>query len=51
MMSQFYISRHAGGVTYLCIRDENHPWYGYTIKRLADSAPTAHRYTLNQTEN
>lgn len=33
MMDQFYTSTH-GPVRYLCIRDENHPWYGYAIKRL-----------------
>ena len=35
MMDQFYISRHAGGVVYLCLRDPDHPWYGSVIKRLA----------------
>lgn len=34
MMDQFYVSRHAGGVTYLCLRDINHPWYGEVVKRL-----------------
>ena len=34
MMTQFYASHHAGGVTYLCIRDEANPWYGYAIRRL-----------------
>lgn len=33
MMTQFYVSYH-GPVVYLCLRDENHPWYGYAIKRL-----------------
>ena len=32
-MTQFYVSYH-GPVVYLCLRDENHPWYGYAIKRL-----------------
>lgn len=40
MMEQFYVSRFAGGVTYLCLRDDNNPWYGYAIKRL-DKGPTA----------
>ncbi len=35
MMYQFYVSRHAGGVTYLCLRDPNHPWYGTPVRRLA----------------
>jgi hypothetical protein len=34
MMTQFYISRHAGGVVYLCLRDINHPWYGEVIQRM-----------------
>lgn len=34
MMDQFYTSRHAGGVVYLCLRDPDHPWYGYALKRL-----------------
>ena len=34
MMDQFYLSRHAGGVVYLCVRDEDHPWYGYVVRRL-----------------
>ena len=33
-MNQFYTSRHAGGVVYLCIRDDDNPWYGYVIKRM-----------------
>ena len=32
-MTQFYVSYH-GPVIYLCLRDENHPWYGQAIKRL-----------------
>lgn len=34
MMDQFYVSRHAGGVTYLCERDPDHQWYGTVVKRL-----------------
>ncbi len=34
MMDQFYISRNAGGVVYLCLRDLNNPWYGEAIKRM-----------------
>ncbi len=34
MMQQFYLSYH-GPVTYLCLRDEQHVWYGYAIKRLS----------------
>ena len=33
MMTQFYV-HYLGPVIYLCLRDENHPWYGYAIKRL-----------------
>lgn len=33
MMDHFYTSRH-GTVVYLCIRDADHPWYGYVVKRL-----------------
>ena len=33
MMTQFYVSYQGLGV-YLCLRYENHPWYGYAIKRL-----------------
>lgn len=33
MMDQFYVSRH-GPVTYLCLRDADHPWYGVAVKRL-----------------
>ena len=32
-MTQFYV-HYLGPVIYLCLRDENHPWYGYGIKRL-----------------
>jgi hypothetical protein len=39
MMDQFYVSRHAGGVTYLCLRDEDNPWYGHSIKRLDTPEP------------
>ncbi len=34
-MDQFYLSRHAGGVTYLCLRDLEHVWYGEVVRRLA----------------
>ena len=34
MMDQFYISRHANNVIYLCLRDIDHYWYGSVIKRL-----------------
>lgn len=34
MMDHFYTSHHANGVVYLCIRDEDNPWYGYVVKRL-----------------
>ena len=34
MMDQFYISKHAGGVVYLCLRDLKNPWYGEVIKRM-----------------
>ena len=34
MMDQFYISKHAGGVVYLCLRDLENPWYGEVIKRM-----------------
>lgn len=34
MMDQFYISRFAGGVTYLCLRDRDNPWYGHALRRL-----------------
>lgn len=35
MMDYFYVSRHAGGVTYLCQRDYLMPWYGYVVRKLA----------------
>ena len=38
MMAQFYVSYH-GPVVYLCLRDGNHPWYGYAIKRLDKEQP------------
>ena len=34
MMDQFYISRHAGGVVYLCLRYLDNPWYGEALVRL-----------------
>ena len=34
MMQQFYVSRHANSVTYLCLRDPVHVWYGTVVKRL-----------------
>lgn len=45
MMDQFYTSHHAGGVTYLCIRDNNNPWYGYAIRRL-DKEPNVKYYII-----
>ena len=33
-MDQFYISRYAGGVVYLCLRDLDNPWYGELVVRL-----------------
>lgn len=33
-MAQFYTAQFASGVLYLCIRDPDHPWYGYAIRRL-----------------
>lgn len=35
MMDQFFVSRHVGNVTYLCLRDIDHPWYGEVVRRLA----------------
>ena len=39
MMNQFYVSRHAGGVTYLCQRNDDNPWYGFVVKRLDKPEP------------